>query len=253
MKQLNGRQTPVPGFGGKYGLLSATTAMPCPSFSLPAVMTCPGRSKDKDSVCNTCYARGGTYRYKAPADCQAARLVWTRKALKTAAGRVAWTRAMVDAVIKTQYPEFRWHDSGDVFNATYGKMVLMVVRGTPQITHWIPTRSWVRPAILRVLTTINLEGNAVVRPSALLMDEPAPCVSGLAAGTTVYTEKPVDGEYACPKTAAGLASCEEAGCRTCFLSPARKVGYKFHPPNGGVEAGDRIRKDRLAIINQEKP
>lgn len=252
MKQLGNRQSLVPGFVKRFGLLSATTAMPCPSFSLPAGMTCPGRSTAADSVCNGCYARGGAYKNRAPADCQAARLLWTREALKTATGRDAWADTMIAAIEKTATSLFRWHDSGDVFNVGYAKMIRRTIQGTPTVRHWLPTRSWVRPAILRELVKVNAERNVLVRPSGLTVNSSAPVVSGLAAGTTVYTEHTVSGEFACPKTAQGLVSCDAAGCCVCFGVPTREIGYKYHPPFGGVEAGDRIRKDRLAIIKLEE-
>jgi hypothetical protein len=45
---------------------------------------------------------------------------------------------------KSKY--FRWHDSGDVQDLKHLAKIFKVVRLTPDVKHWMPTReAWVKP------------------------------------------------------------------------------------------------------------
>lgn len=44
--------------------------------------------------------------------------------------------------IRHNCTEFRWHVSGDVFSSKYAKWIVEVCRLTPNVTHWIYTRSF---------------------------------------------------------------------------------------------------------------
>ena len=64
--------------GQKTVLLTNTTAMACPSWSLPAGYSCPGATQDEDSPCGHCYACQGMYLLDRTARAQWIRFQWTR-------------------------------------------------------------------------------------------------------------------------------------------------------------------------------
>ena len=77
-------------------LLTHTTAMSCPSFSIPAGFTCPGASKHPDSPCAHCYACQGMYLLDTTARAQWIRYRWTRDCMKSAEGRMEWIETMAE-------------------------------------------------------------------------------------------------------------------------------------------------------------
>ncbi len=113
--------------------LSKPGKMPCKSWSLEAVETCPGsRGADGDLVdaCKGCYATTGNYRFRnVRAVREHNREDWKRD---------GWADAMVDAIGND--PFFRWFDSGDVYDVRLARKMLDVMKRTPGTMHWIPTR-----------------------------------------------------------------------------------------------------------------
>ena len=123
------------------GKLSQTSKMSCHSFSLPALDACPtGKklSKIEGSVCNTCYACKGMYRFKNVIEPRKIRHQLILAAM--ADDPKQWVEAMVASIIKTKNPLFRWHDSGDIFSFEYLLLIMEVARLTPDTEHWIPTK-----------------------------------------------------------------------------------------------------------------
>ena len=100
--------------------LSKAGKMPCKSWSLEALTTCPG-SKHKDGTlvdaCNGCYATTGNYRFpnvKAPRIEN--QLDWKRK---------EWVSDMVEAIGDDEY--FRWFDSGDMYDLRLANKIAIVM------------------------------------------------------------------------------------------------------------------------------
>jgi hypothetical protein len=217
-------------FAGKqYSLLSRTSAMSCYSFSLPAAITCPGKvDNGPQSICHGCYGQLGCYNFKTTLNAQAARFAWTISCLKH--NRGFWIDTMAAAIRNTGERHFRWHDSGDIFSPEYCRMIMAVCWRTPNVKHWIPTRSWHLPWI-DVIRQFAALPNVIVRPSALGFDDPAPKVEGLDEGTTAINSPAQlpEGHRLCPKTTADhkSASCESVGCRGCWEN-SEPVAYLVH-------------------------
>lgn len=57
-----------------------------------------------------------------------------------------WARRLADHLEDTAIKEFRWHVSGDLWDATYAWWVARVVELSPDVRHWIYTRSHVLTA-----------------------------------------------------------------------------------------------------------
>jgi hypothetical protein len=242
--------------GKAHSLLSETTAMASWSWSLPAEFTCPGMvARDENDICFGCYAQIGCYGYRTTAEAQAARLAWTKECSKTANGRKHWIDTMVHAIRKcATNGYFRWHDSGDVFNAKYACMIGAVVRLTPDVKHWLPTRSWRLPWGLPALRALHALPNMVVRPSALSFGDSPPKIEGLGKGSTAHLDgQPVPkGARECPKAAKENEnkSCAEANCRLCWQNRSG-ASYLVHGRRGLQKVHhctDKERAFRLDIV-----
>lgn len=128
------------------------------TFGLPAVKTCPGRSK---SCTKVCYAASGFYRMPS-----------VKTSLSTA--WKASKRANFVQTVRTEMREIapslvRWHHSGDFSNAEYARKFLQIIRAEPRTTFLVYTRSWNaknQPELLEVLKLCALEKNCSMWLSA---------------------------------------------------------------------------------------
>src|SRR5215471_16433024 len=105
------RYATVPGTSVR--LLTQTSKMPGPSWSLPAHKACP---RANGTICDGCYASKGCYRYSTTRNAQEVRFRWTVESVRTPEGRFVWIDTMAAAIAETGCKYFRVHDSGDMFN-----------------------------------------------------------------------------------------------------------------------------------------
>lgn len=209
-------------------LLSRTTSMPGSSFSLPARQTCPGAFLANGSICAVCYADGRhRYRWTSVQRAQAARFAWTLWALEAG----TFVPVLIGAIAARSERYVRIHDSGDFFHPAYALAWRDIARALPAVQFWAPTRSWaiagrLRPAedaLLAALRTLAALPNVVIRPSALVLEDPPPVVAGLAAGSTVTADR---ARVTCPKSLTVPAHC--GSCRVCWDAPAVPVTHLRH-------------------------
>ena len=139
--------------------LSKASKMPCRSWSLEALTTCPA-SKDANGdlvpACKGCYATTGNYHYpnvKAP-----------RLHNQSDWKQDDWVDAMVAELDNDRY--FRWFDSGDMYDVRLAKKILEVMRRTPWTRHWLPTRMHKFDKFKPVIAEMELLPNVVVRLSS---------------------------------------------------------------------------------------
>ena len=215
--------------GTSVRLLTQTSKMPGPSWSLPAHRACP---RANGAICDSCYAAKGCYQYPSTRKAQDVRFRWTVESMRTPAGRESWIAGMVLAIGSTKAKYFRVHDSGDMFNVAYAQCWLEVCRMLPNVRFWIPTRAWQAPKsilpvfdpLLNVLRQLAQLPNVTVRPSALDFGDYAPEVEGLHAGSTAAMPD-VFRARQCPAFAQG-GHCGE--CRTCWDAKDVPVSYSKH-------------------------
>src|SRR6516165_7357848 len=129
--------------GSTVALLTLTSKMPGPSWSLPAHRACP---RANGTICNSCYAGKGCYQYPSTRNAQNARFRWTVESMRTVEGFLGWVDTMAAAIQETGCEYFRVHDSGDMFNAQYAAAWLEVCIRLPRVKFWIPTRAWQSPS-----------------------------------------------------------------------------------------------------------
>ena len=247
--------------------------MPCLSFNIPALKFCPAaklimnlakKAKEKlgDLICSHCYACKGMYLFPNVKNALEAKANFVTESLRKDKGDTfvneicgqiekAYFKKGVKKQLKNCNTDlFRVHDSGDLFNAAYIDCWVRIAKRFPTVSFWVPTREHVRPDQLPHLQKLSALPNVVVRPSALKIDEPAPMVEGLDAGTAVYTDEAkakVDGHMICPATIhahrmgkkawaatdkkerAKLSSCAGNNCQACFLKGCQKPkAYMAH-------------------------
>ena len=143
--------------------LSNTSKLGVKSWSLQALNTCPasiGSDGELVDACKGCYATSGNYRFsnvKAPREFN----------------RQAWQEdSFVSDFINELYKErfFRWFDSGDMYDLRLAKKMLEIMKATPHVKHWLPTRMYKFPKFHAVIKEMSALDNVVVRLSSDSID-----------------------------------------------------------------------------------
>jgi hypothetical protein len=197
--------------------LSKAGKMPCRSWSLQALTTCAGSIGDNGKLvpaCEGCYATTGNYRFpnvKAPREHN--QQDWKRD---------AWVADMVTELDNDRY--FRWFDSGDVYSVKLARKILEVMKATPWVKHWLPTRMHKFSKFHNVFSEMEALPNVVVRYSSDSVT--GETVAGRNSSTIVPS---IDWKQQ------GLQVCESstrAGkcgpCRACWNREIAVVAYPAH-------------------------
>jgi hypothetical protein len=196
--------------------LSKASKMPCRSWSLQALDTCPA---SRDSLgelvdaCKGCYATSGNYRFpnvKAPR-------VHNREDWK----RDTWVADMVAELDNDRY--FRWFDSGDIYDVRLARKILEVCEATPWVKHWIPTRMHKFPKFTLVLQRLQSLPNVVLRLSSdSIIGE---TIEGPTTSTIATLEDAPKGSFVCEAYTRG-GKCDK--CRACWDKSISVVTYIGH-------------------------
>jgi hypothetical protein len=201
------------------------------SWSLQALDTCPGSIASPGTLvdaCKGCYATTGNYVF---ANVKAPRLHnqsdWQR---------LEWVDDMVAELNKDRF--FRWFDSGDMYALGLAEKMLEVMRRTPWVKHWLPTRMHKFPKFALVLREMASLPNVSVRFSS-------------DSVTGEYTKK-LHGSVIIPTAQdvkKGMTLCEAYshggkcnGCRACYDKKVKVIAYPAH----GVSMHKVIRIIRAA-------
>jgi hypothetical protein len=196
--------------------LSKASKMPCRSWSLQALDTCPA-SRDASGelvdACKGCYATSGNYRFpsvKAPR-------VHNREDWK----RDTWVADMVSELDNDRY--FRWFDSGDLYDVRLARKILEVCEATPWVKHWIPTRMHKFPKFTLVLQRLQSLPNVVLRLSSdSIIGE---TIEGPTTSTIATLEDAPKGSFVCEAYTRG-GKCDK--CRACWDKGVSVVTYIGH-------------------------
>ena len=197
--------------------LSKASKMPCRSWSLEALTTCPG-SKQPDGelvdACKGCYATTGNYRFpnvKAPRIHN--QMDWKRK---------GWASDMIAELDNDRY--FRWFDSGDMYDLRLAKKILEVAKATPHCNHWLPTRMHKFAKFSKVINELESLPNVVVRKSSDSV------TGGLIKGTNTSTIIPTIDNAT--KDMVVCKAYEREGkcgtCRSCWDKSVSVIAYPAH-------------------------
>ena len=185
------------------------------SWSLQARETCPGSYDNNGQLvpaCQGCYAVGGNYRF--------ANVRKPREFNRTDWQRDDWVQDMVKELDGDRY--FRWFDSGDVYHPDLARKILQVMRLTPWVKHWLPTRSHKLPRIRPILEEMRSLPNVAVRYSSDAVDGSYTAEHG---STIVPDDAPRDGVHTCQ---AYNHDGKCSGCRACWDKNVPVIGYVAH-------------------------
>ncbi len=200
------------------GDLSRPSKMPGRSYNLPAqacrlgslLVAVPG------TVCESCYALKGRYRFPA------VRASLTRRLQATTSPR--WVEAMAFLINHYESPPigsgyFRWHDSGDLQSVEHSERILAVCMLTPDIKHWLPTRE---SGIIKA-SKQSVPSNLTVRISLnrVGQDSTADSFSTCNLSTVGVAYR----GYQCPARTQGNAC---GSCRACWSRDVKVVNYPLH-------------------------
>lgn len=196
--------------------ISKASKMPCKSWSLQALDTCPGSKKADGTLvdaCRGCYATTGNYRFpnvKAPRE-------HNRKDWK----RDDWVNDMVAELSSDKF--FRWFDSGDVYDVRLAEKIYEICKATPHVKHWLPTRMYKFDKFRPILRKLDKLHNVVVRRSSDSIQ--GKTVRGRNSSTIIPS---VD----TPTTATVCRAYERDGkcgeCRACWDKNTAVIAYPAH-------------------------
>jgi hypothetical protein len=195
--------------------VSKTSKMPCKSWSLEAIATCPA-SKGEDGelvdACKGCYATTGFY------------LTGNAKKLREHNSedwkREEWVSEMVYELRNQTY--FRWFDSGDVAWLKLAEKIYQVCEQTPNVKHWIPTRMYKFPKFKAILDKLNELPNVRVRFSS---DSVEGDFTNEHASTIIpYADSPTDA-FICEAYSRD-GKCGD--CRACWQKDVPMIAYVAH-------------------------
>lgn len=197
--------------------LSKAGKMPCRSWSLQALSTCPGSVGADGALvpaCSGCYATTGNYNFP---NVKAPRLHngedWKRE---------DWADDMVAELDNDRY--FRWFDSGDMYTIKLARKMLDVMKRTPWVKHWLPTRMHKFDKFASVIAEMEALPNVVVRRSSDSIT--GETIKGATTSTIIPT---VD------DAAESMTVCQAyerdgkcGSCRACWSKDAKVIAYPQH-------------------------
>jgi len=200
--------------------LSKPSKMPCNSWSLEALTTCPASLQDDGELvpaCQGCYATTGFYNMPVVKDLR----VHNKEDWK----RDGWVEEMVGLLTKSTF--FRWFDSGDVYDKRLAVKILEVMARTPLTKHWLPTRMHKFIKFKGVFHEMEILHNVVVRYSSDSIT--GELIDGLNSSTILpYIDTPT--------TATVCEAYERGGkcgdCRKCWDKDTKIIAYPMHGKKG---------------------
>ena len=202
--------------------ISKASKMPCRSWSLQALDTCPASKKPDGSLvdaCKGCYATDGNYRF---ANVKAPRIHnkedWKRE---------DWVADMVKELDNDRY--FRWFDSGDLYDLRLAHKILEVMQLTPWVRHWLPTRMHKFEKFGGVIETMQSLPNVTVRLSSDSVQ--GETVDGSTIGVKT-TSTIIPSDMVATTSFTVCRSFEQDGkcldCRACWSKDVPVIAYVQH-------------------------
>lgn len=209
--------------------LSKAGKMPCRSWSLEALRTCPAAKKPDGSLvdaCKGCYATEGNYNFPS--------VKGSREHNRTDWKRDAWVQDMAQELDNDRY--FRWFDSGDVYDIKLAHKILEVMILTPHCNHWIPTRMHKINKFKKVLEAMEALPNVVVRRSSDSVR--GELVEGDNTSTIIGEDQLETFTGTICKSYENSGKC--GTCRACWSKDVEVVAY--------VQHGQRMKKVNRELI-----
>lgn len=186
------------------------------SWSLEARTTCPGSMEKGKLVpaCAGCYATTGNYRFnnvKAP-----------RLHNQSDWKRADWESDMIAALDNVRY--FRWFDSGDMYSLPLARKILSVMKQTPHVKHWLPTRMAKFAKFKQVIAEMQALPNVMVRFSSDSVT--GEYTHGVHGSVIVPTANDAPKGTTLCRAYEHEGKCN--GCRACYDKTVPVIAYPAH-------------------------
>ncbi|MCI4436574.1 MAG: hypothetical protein JHC33_07170 [Ignisphaera sp.] len=176
-----------------------------PSFSLPAINSCPGRT----TWCsNLCYADKVARIYK-----NAEKSYYTNMDATTKVDFVSLMNDEIAKLVKKNIKTFRIHVSGDFYDVKYIYRWVSIIQANPEMMFYGYTRSWSVDNLLPHLETLRCLPNVILFASTddtTVGTPPATWREAYAGDTKPNGKKMVT----CLEQAGKVATCDK--CKICF-------------------------------------
>jgi hypothetical protein len=185
------------------------------SWSLQAIDTCPGSSDGNGGLvpaCQGCYATTGNYRF--------ANVKKPREFNRDDWQRPGWVMDMVESLDSSRY--FRWFDSGDMYSVDLATSIYQVMRSTPWVKHWLPTRMHKFDKFKSIIKAMQELPNVVVRLSSDSVN--GEIIPGQTT-STIFSDTLPAGAVEC-QAYQHEGKCN--GCRACYSKDVPVIAYKAH-------------------------
>ena len=201
--------------------LSKPSKMPCYSWSLQAIDTCPASTDSNGALvdaCAGCYATQGNYYFP--------HVIAVRTYNKLDWQRADWVADMVAALQTEQL--FRWFDSGDMYSLLLADRIYQIMQATPHCRHWLPTRMHKFRKFRPIIRAMQALPNVVVRLSA---DSVTGKVLPHCTTSTIFSNPlQLAGKQVTPCMAYTRGGkCGE--CRACWDKSVKVIAYPAHGNN----------------------
>ena len=165
-------------------------------------------------ACKGCYATTGNYRF--------ANVKTPREFNRTDWQRIEWVDDMVYELTNDEY--FRWFDSGDMYSLALAEKICEVMRRTPWVKHWLPTRMHKFPKFQLVLREMSQLDNVMVRASSdSIIGE---FISGLHGSVIVPDSRVNPNMVTLCRAYENDGKC--SGCRACYDKDIPVIAYPAH-------------------------
>jgi hypothetical protein len=119
---------------------------------------------------------------------------------------------------------FRWFDSGDMYALGLAEKILQVMKLTPWVSHWLPTRMHKFPKFRRVLQDMEKLDNVSVRFSSDSVT--GDYVEGLHGSVIVPTAEHATVSMKLCEAYNHGGTCN--GCRACWDKSVSVIAYPAH-------------------------
>ena len=179
-----------------------------PSFSLPVITTCPGKTPFCDRFC---YGLKGWFVLANVRETNDRRLDATLKP--------DFADIIVQEIRKTRAPAFRLHVIGDFYTVEYVEKWIDIADRLPDVIFFGSTRSWRCEFLSEALKTLRDLPNVYIKASVDATDNEDP----FGCGWNVWT---VEGEGTpCPHDYRLVQNCAE--CGRCWTIKDFNVSFKL--------------------------
>ena len=202
--------------------LSSTSKLGVNSWSLQALNTCPASLNDDGELvdaCKGCYATSGNYLFpnvRAP-----------REFNKRAWQNDSFINDFIDALDNERL--FRWFDSGDMYSLQLAEKIYQIMKLTPHVRHWLPTRMYKFKKFHAIIKQMQALNNVVVRLSSDSINAEIVNSDIVDTNSTIVHESKIDNLGKSIKVCSAFyqdGKCLK--CRDCYNKDIKTIAYITH-------------------------